>query len=487
MDARTLFKIATLVRVLLLAVGHVQDATLEVPYTDVDYFVFTDASRYVGVDFGPYSSCTVRVGTNVSPTCFFYRFIAHGDSPYERDTYRYSPLIAWTLIPNVFVHPMMGKCIFAAGDLLAGWLIREVLLPHGCSEYACLFSMSVWLFNPYTMTISTRGSCESLVSIMMLTVLYCLSRGSVSVAAVTYGLATHLRIYPVIYALPLMVFLGNMYHSELVPGQRSKLRLRRTASASLKEKSRDLELVQSNSVAKLVRQNLGHLATRERLAFASVSAGVFLACGFICYLTYGAEFLHEAFLYHLSRNDIRHNFSPAFYHVYLDMYDNEGHRFPSTILGKFLTALPQISVVVVIGVRYARDLPLCLLMQTICFVTFNRVCTAQYFVWYFCLLPLAVPLCPPAADEKHHHKKMSTFSRLRNILERFIGLRVLSNVVGWQIAQILWLWCAYLLEYGGYGVFLHTWAASIVFLVVNARLVVKTIHSSGDDDSNLKG
>ena len=82
---------------------------------------------------------------------------------------------------------------------------------------------------------------------------------------------------------------------------------------------------------------------------------------------------------------------------------------------------------------------------------------------------------------------MSTFSRLRNILERFIGLRVLSNVVGWQIAQILWLWCAYLLEYGGYGVFLHTWAASIVFLVVNARLVVKTIHSSGDDDSNLKG
>ena len=40
---------------------------------------------------------------------------------------------------------------------------------------------------------------------MMLTVLYC-SRGSVSVAAVTYGLAIHLRIYPVIYALPLMVF-----------------------------------------------------------------------------------------------------------------------------------------------------------------------------------------------------------------------------------------------------------------------------------------
>ena len=74
------------------------------------------------------------------------------------------------------------------------------------------------------------------------------------------------------------------------------------------------------------------------------------------------------------------------------MYDNEAHRFPSTILGKFLTALPQISVVVVIGVRYARDLPLCLLMQTICFVTFNRVCGA---IFRLVLLPLAtgVPLC----------------------------------------------------------------------------------------------
>lgn len=487
MDARTLFKIATLVRVLLLAVGHIQDATLEVPYTDVDYLVFTDASRYVGEDFGRNSFCTVRTGTNVSPTCFLYRFITRGDSPYERDTYRYSPLVAWTLIPNVLVHPMIGKCIFAAGDLLAGWLIREVLLPHGYSEDACLFSMSVWLFNPYTMTISTRGSCESLVSIMMLTVLYCLSRGSVCVAAATYGLATHLRIYPVIYALPLIIFLGNMYHDELALGQCSKLRLRRTAVASLKEKSRDLELLQGNSVAKLVLQNLGHLATRERLKFACVSAGIFLMCGFICYLMYGVEFLHEAFLYHLSRTDIRHNFSPAFYHAYLDMHDSVGHRLASTVLGKLLTALPQISVVVVIGARFARDLPLCLLMQTICFVTFNRVCTAQYFVWYFCLLPLAVPLCFRAADERQNHEKTSVFSLLGSVVKRFIGLRVLSNVVVWQIAQILWLWCAYLLEYGGYGFFLHSWAASIVFLVVNARLVVKTIRSSGYVDRNVKG
>ena len=133
------------------------------------------------------------------------------------------------------------------------------------------------------------------------------------------------------------------------------------------------------------------------------------------------------------------------------MHDSVGHRLASTVLGKLLTALPQISVVVVIGARFARDLPLCLLMQTICFVTFNRVCRAQYFVWYFCLLPLAVPLCFRAADERQNHEKTSVFSRLGSVVKRFIGLRVLSSVVVWQIAQILWLWCAYLLEYGGYG------------------------------------
>ena len=42
---------------------------------------------------------------------------------------------------------------------------------------------------------STRGSCESLVSIMMLTVLHGLLSNRVAFAAAVYA-ATHLRIYP---------------------------------------------------------------------------------------------------------------------------------------------------------------------------------------------------------------------------------------------------------------------------------------------------
>ena len=37
-------------------------------------------------------------------------------------------------------------------------------------------------------------------------------------------------------------------------------------------------------------------------------------------LARGEDFLNEAFLFHLSRTDIRHNFSPSFYGAYLSQY-----------------------------------------------------------------------------------------------------------------------------------------------------------------------
>ena len=114
MDARALIVLAAKVRVALLAWGFVQDSFFEVPYTDVDYDVFTDAAR----------------------------FMADGRSPYERDTYRYSPLLAGALIPNVLVHPLWGKCLFASGDLLAGWLIKRILERRGCEEKACATAMA---------------------------------------------------------------------------------------------------------------------------------------------------------------------------------------------------------------------------------------------------------------------------------------------------------------------------------------------------------
>jgi len=81
------------VRAALLLWGSWQDSHLAVNYTDIDYEVYTDAAA----------------------------FMAAGSSPYQRSTYRYTPLLAAALVPNVAAHKAWGKLLFCAADLLAAW------------------------------------------------------------------------------------------------------------------------------------------------------------------------------------------------------------------------------------------------------------------------------------------------------------------------------------------------------------------------------
>jgi phosphatidylinositol glycan class M len=73
---------------------------MEVRYTDVDYIVFSDAASLV----------------------------ASGYSPYQRTTYRYSPLLAFLLLPNSLLHRSWGKFLFSSAGISFQILFFSIIL-----------------------------------------------------------------------------------------------------------------------------------------------------------------------------------------------------------------------------------------------------------------------------------------------------------------------------------------------------------------------
>lgn len=56
-------------------------------------------------------------------------------------------------------------------------LLHALLRRRGASRRAQLACLAVWLFSPFTVTISTRGNGEALVSCMLLAMLLALDSG----------------------------------------------------------------------------------------------------------------------------------------------------------------------------------------------------------------------------------------------------------------------------------------------------------------------
>lgn len=54
-----------------------------------------------------------------------------------------------------------------------------------------------------------RGNAESLLCALTLAVAYFLQRGRNTAAAIVFGTAVHFKIYPVLYAVPIVVYLGG--------------------------------------------------------------------------------------------------------------------------------------------------------------------------------------------------------------------------------------------------------------------------------------
>ena len=180
---RVIFLTSLVLRASLLIYGEWQDSNFAVKFTDIDYHVFTDAAKHV-VD---------------------------GESPFLRQTYRYTPLLAILLTPNHYLLLSFGKIIFVLSDICAGVLILQILSMRGVTKSKKAFSLSLWLLNPLTAAVSSRGNAESILALLVLATIYFIMCRRITISAVFFGLAVHMKIFPVIYSLPLYLFIDENY------------------------------------------------------------------------------------------------------------------------------------------------------------------------------------------------------------------------------------------------------------------------------------
>lgn len=402
-----LISIAIVLRIVFFLFGLYQDATMPVKYTDIDYLVFSDAARYV----------------------------ANGQSPYERETYRYTPLLAWLLLPTAWggLYTHFGKILFMVCDVVTGILVAKTL-PQLLSTTRRTFLLALWLLNPMVITISTRGSSESILTCFIMLSVYFYLRNRYTLSAIWLGLSIHLKIYPIIYVPAFMYSLAGRNGSpRLIPNV-----------------------------------PLLNLITLGNISFLLVTILSLGASNVIMYHYYGYEFLEHSYFYHLTRIDHRHNFSVYNVMLYyasamphLTALEDSGASSLFKLLAKNVEKfafLPQllISAVIVPFTLAQKNLVASLFIQTFAFVTFNKVITSQYFIWFLIFLP--------------HYIATSSVTSKRH---RTNGLFMLAL---WVSGQACWLFYAYKLEFLGESTFAGgLFISSILFFLINCYLLSKFI------------
>ena len=147
-------------------------------YTDTDYDVFTDAAKHV----------------------------ANGNSPFARATYRYTPLAAYMCLPNVWF-PLFGKFVFCISDILMGITMWSLIESQNRSKQYTWAYVAFWLFNPVTIAMSTRGSNDNIIAMLVYVTMYYLLKKDYLKAGFIYGLSVHFKIYPIIYCFVFYLYI----------------------------------------------------------------------------------------------------------------------------------------------------------------------------------------------------------------------------------------------------------------------------------------
>ncbi|XP_036149064.1 GPI mannosyltransferase 1 [Monomorium pharaonis] len=214
---------------------------------------------------------------------------------------------------------------------------------YGCDETVRDRCALLWLYNPLTLVISTRGNADSLAVLLVALTLDSLQRDKIVLTGLLHGLSVHFRLYPLMFSLPMFLSLRKDNRAILPNWDQWRLSL--------------------------------------SCAFSIVTL---TAAG---YYLYGFKCLYESLIYHLVRKDTRHNFSVYFYMLYLSANQSQD------VIQKILTFLPQLLLLLMSSYYYSErsKLPFAMFVQAIIAVMYNPVITSQYFFWFLSLLPLCLP------------------------------------------------------------------------------------------------
>ncbi|GAX15380.1 phosphatidylinositol glycan, class M [Fistulifera solaris] len=365
-----------------------------VAYTDIDFYVFTDAAAY----------------------------IQQGQNPFTRATYRYTPflaaLLAW--LPNLHY----GRYLFCIADTLCGWLIVQFRKQRRIADKSSSLTDALWwLYNPLAINICTRGSAESLIvllpvlSTVWIATNYNQSTWAALLGGICHGIAVHAKLYPIIYSLSFMCTFAKVEETSNNHDKRANQSSVRRLSDLLKTWTK-------------------RLLQPSPIIFAFSFLATFVGLTMLAVAMYGPIALQEGLLYHFSRVDHRHNYSMHWYWIYLARNDPVLNM---AWAGRLLL-LPQLVLLVYTSLGIAPlDLSLALFVQTFLFVAHNKVITAQYFTWYLCLLPLC-------SFDFASRRVVKAVALLLTSVVFWLLSAYLLEMQGWAVHRLVW--CASVIFFG---------------------------------------
>ena len=541
-DARKLIYILTtafIIRILFIVIADFIDKYSSLKYTDIDYYVYCDAAK----------------------------FIANYKSPYTRITYRYSPIIAWLLYPTIY-YPHYGKLLFSLFDVACIYQTYKINLllvstlkqastrtkqtsTHYKDHNILLIISLFQCFNLYSIIICTRGSSDSITNYILLLFLTTLLSHQYILSGCLYGLAIHLRIYPIIYLPTILLYLWYYCRYDCKTATDLYTPKPLTSGAATVPITHNHHTPTTNSTTRTptyIRSLFAYLYQYKAIICFILSMCIsFLIPTTLSYYTYGEEYMQHAWLYHITRIDYKHNFSIYFYNYYLSLspssspittttiYDASTGYTPTTmsytsiynsiytsytnisythILDDTLkyiqnNSLPsQVVLLLITAWHYIRSpnpniyrekrvstptfatdsntsesepvslisyrglvrpkLCTCLLIQTMIFVTYNKVITAQYFTWYLIYLPLIL------IEIGQNYDLFRDISGKIVYDSKYRVSIILCSM--WVCSICIWLVMAYVLEYVGINSYLYIWLASNMFFIVNVSIIISLLY-----------